>query len=165
MQMSESAQVPMTYGSVRAVTPVVCGWTRAGHNHQNPKQILQSPQTLPRWMKNRVFHTGASWGVLSPLCHWNDVRKRGDRQSFSYGCPHTPGSPVPRDLSSLQPVNPPIHLSPRGRSAHPGLATLERRCSLCVTDLVKLFFHRAYYTAAVILQLYNRTSVLTSNIS
>lgn len=69
MQLSESAQVLVTYGSAQAVTPAVCGWTRAGHNHQNPKQILQSPQTLPRWMKNRVVHIGAAWGAPSPPSH------------------------------------------------------------------------------------------------
>lgn len=161
MQLRESAQVVVTYGLAQAVTPVECGWTRADHNRQNPKQILQSPQTHPRWIKNTAVHTGAAWGLPSPLSHWNEARKRGNRQTFSCSRPYAPGSHVRRDLSSPQSVNPPIHLSPKGRSAHPGLAALERRCSLSGTFLMK---HRTCPTAAIMLRLFNGTSVLTFKI-
>lgn len=117
-------KIPVTYGSAQGVTPVVCGWTRASHNHQNPKQTLQSPQTLPRWTTSCVVHTGAAWGCQTLFGHQNDVRERGGQRSFSYRHRLPPGSPVPWDLSSPQPVNPPIHLSPNRCSAHPGLAAL-----------------------------------------
>lgn len=124
MQAGESAQILVTYGSAQAVTPVACGWTRASRNHRNPKRTLQSPQSLPRWMTSHAVHTDAAWRCRALFGHQNDARERGDRRSFSYRHPLPPGSPAPRDLSSPQPVNPPIHLSLNRRSAHPGLAAL-----------------------------------------
>lgn len=120
-----------TYGWAQAVTPVECGLTPASHSHQNPKQILQSPQIPQRWKLSHGAHVGVVLDCQNLFGHCTDVQDHSGQGNASSQSPLAPGSPVPQCLSSPLPGSPPILLSPSRHTAHPGLPALALpRCSV-----------------------------------
>lgn len=114
-------QLDTTYVSAQVVTPAECELTQASHNHQNPAQILQSPQAHPHWAKSCDAHAGSALRRQNLFGHWCDVLVHSDPCHASYQRTQAPGSPVPQRLSSPRSVPPSIPPSPNGHTSHPGL--------------------------------------------
>lgn len=120
------SQLQTTYEQARLETPVGCGLTRASHNHQSPRQTLQSPQSPPHWTMSGGAHVSAVLGCQIPFGHCSDGPVQGGQGHASYQRSLAPGSPVPLCLSSPQSAPPPILLSPSELTSHPGFPIIER---------------------------------------
>lgn len=131
--ISTDTQPHRTYGSARVVTPAECGLTQASHSHQNPKQTPQTPHFLPHWTESYGVRVGAAVECQSLFGRCSDDQVHGGQWHAFCQRTRAPGSPVPQCLSSPRAVPPPILLFPSGHTAHPGLPTVERRCSPWVT--------------------------------
>lgn len=118
-----------TYAWAQPASPCGCGWTRASRSRQNPRQILQSLQTLPRERMSRGARAHASSGCRCLSGRWVCAQDHSGHSSVSCWCPLALACPVPQCLSSPQATRPPILLSPSGHTAHPGFPTPERRRS------------------------------------